>query len=549
MLKFSIRTKLFLGLGCVLIMMFIISAVGISEVNGVAKKLTQVNDVNSIKQRHAINFRGSVHDRAIEIRDVVLFDGEKEIAHAISTIDELEQFYSNSAGPLDELLQADSTDNEKTIVSNIKNIERQTLPLVESVIDLVKNGQRDDAKLLLLEEVRPLFMEWLAEINVFIDLQESFNNQETLLVRETVQNFESLTVTSTIAASVIGIAVILLISTNLNRALGAEPNELAEILRTMADGNLTQQLKNKNAGSVLCSVSRMQQQLRQTFFEIKGSANSIFTQTTAAAKGSNELSDLSRQQNTTAQTASSYLHEMRTMNAKIAELLDETSKNSKETLDTSTQGNIVINETESEIRQVLQTVSSAVSKIQKLEQRTRDISGITNVITGISDQTNLLALNAAIEAARAGELGRGFAVVADEVRTLAKRTGEATTEIETLLQEVQTETDSTMKTMEESLPQIQKGLSLTETSTELLLTINARANASQENVNSVVQASSNQFNIIESVCESMSSVSSMAEEMNGAANEFLSKNMSVSDNLNDLANTLNGQVAYFRIEA
>ncbi len=89
--------------------------------------------------------------------------------------------------------------------------------------------------------------------------------------------------------------------------------------------------------------------------------------------------------------------------------------------------------------------ASVSEAVYNLNDKSRAIGKIVELIKNIAGQTNLLALNAAIEAARAGEAGRGFAVVAEEVRKLAEESEQATKGISDLIDQIQNDITGTVE--------------------------------------------------------------------------------------------------------
>jgi methyl-accepting chemotaxis protein len=121
------------------------------------------------------------------------------------------------------------------------------------------------------------------------------------------------------------------------------------------------------------------------------------------------------------------------------------------------EGSENINIINDKIISIKDNVVSSAKQVEKLGSKSEEVTGIVKVIRDIAGKTNMLALNASIEAARAGDAGRGFAVVANEIRSLAEQTREASKNIETLLIEIQTETEYTVTAMNQGLVEVEAG--------------------------------------------------------------------------------------------
>jgi len=132
---------------------------------------------------------------------------------------------------------------------------------------------------------------------------------------------------------------------------------------------------------------------------------------------------------------------------------------------------------------------NASAMMSALQEKSKRIHGITEVISEIAARTNLLALNAAIEAARAGEHGRGFAVVAGEVRQLAQRTKEATDDIGAMVRSITEEAERAAGGMQALSVKVQEASQNVERVHGFLGNIERSAGISEGEIQQIARAS------------------------------------------------------------
>lgn len=230
----------------------------------------------------------------------------------------------------------------------------------------------------------------------------------------------------------------------------ATVGQIYDAAHKMAEGDMTVHVdvqSRDEMGDLSVEFNKMAENVHKLIQGVRETAQEVTLQSsrveTIASRSSEEVS---KQLIQTEQVATA-MNEMTATVQEVARNSVSASEAASLAHKEADEGKKLVVSTLGSIDQLSNEINKSVDVINRLVEDSSNISQVLDVIKGIAEQTNLLALNAAIEAARAGEHGRGFAVVADEVRTLAKKTQESTTEIESMITRLQSGVDNAVSTM------------------------------------------------------------------------------------------------------
>lgn len=253
--------------------------------------------------------------------------------------------------------------------------------------------------------------------------------------------------------------------------------QLVHHMKRLAEGDLTTPVattRKDEIGQLTASFEEMRQKLSAVVQSLRINSTRMEETSSTLLQASSELSAGSNQITTTiaaevqaSEQRSMHLEKVAQMVQTVSEAISEVDQNvsqfaelSQQAQDLSQQGNEQVLEITRQMDAIQRYEEETIAKLQKLDQRSKDVTNVINIIRDIASQINLLSLNASIEAARAGENGKGFAVVAQEIQKLAKQTNDSVSHIIDSMEEMTLETEEVLKANAQSAREIEKGVVL-----------------------------------------------------------------------------------------
>lgn len=362
----------------------------------------------------------------------------------------------------------------------------------------------------------PMFEPTDTEIIGFVQIKQDISGVNSIIARNQVSTFTILGITL-----VLVIVFSILFSRSITRPLKRVVHHMNEI----SNGNLQVEeitYKGKDELKQLCeSVNIMKDNLKEIISNVTMASQSLTSQSEELSQSAEEVKEGSEQIATTMEELSSGTESQATNTTNLFETMedfvakiqqannngDDMTSMSSAVLQKTKEGSQLMQRSVSQMQMIDKIVKESITKLHGLEEQSKEISTLVQVINEIAEQTNLLALNAAIEAARAGEHGKGFAVVADEVRKLAEQVGESVKDITNIVSSIQTETGSVVQSLNGGYKEVGEGKKQIELTGETFQTINGSVT---EMVTKVQDTSNNLKDILDNSNEMKTSIEEIA---------------------------------------
>ncbi|MDZ7832351.1 MAG: methyl-accepting chemotaxis protein [Desulfobacterales bacterium] len=295
-------------------------------------------------------------------------------------------------------------------------------------------------------------------------------------------------------------------------------NALSYRVMMMDEGDFTltvsEQHKNRadEIGMLMKAFASGTQRFRKQIKQLGQSSRHLLSSISQISTTASQLASSASETSSSISEVTTTVEEVSQTSQLATEKAEYVSKSAENTARISLAGKQATENTTAGINRIKEEMNYIAESTVKLSEQTKSIEEIINTVTDIADQSNILSVNAAIEAAKAGEQGKGFAVVAQEVKTLADQSKEATSQVRSILGDIQKATSAAVMATERGTKTVEEAIELAEQAGNAIDRLERQVNESSDAAAQITASNQQQRSGIDQLSQAMESINDATQQ-------------------------------------